>query len=121
METADHIYIYEVLDLMEKYGVAPNEVTYEILIMRYAPRLQIEPALQLLTEMSLRGLIPTLATITTIIMAAGKLGYPRLALDLAGSFEKNSHRRLDGEVWVECLISSAENLYVSVQAASILV
>ena len=97
---------------MRRFDILPNETTYEIIILRYTAAEAIELALQCLAEMSSLGLSPTLATATSVITTASKLGYPRLALDLAESFEGSSIRRLDGHVWVECLISSSDALYV---------
>lgn len=98
---------------MERYGIEPDAITYEILILRCTPKLQVEQALLYLGEMNALGLTPTLKTAQALVVSASRLGLPRLALDLAELFEQSSARRLDGEVWVECLISSAEALFVS--------
>ncbi|KZT10732.1 uncharacterized protein LAESUDRAFT_644337 [Laetiporus sulphureus 93-53] len=103
--------MWSVLETMRQFLVAPNETTYEIIILRYTQDDHIELALQNLAEMGARGLSPTLKTATTLIESAGRLGYPRLALELAEAFEATSVRRLDGDVWLECLLSSAEALY----------
>ena len=113
MDPVDRFQVYEVLDLMDQQGVAPNEMVYEILLTRRAVGMQIEDVLHVLTDMSARGITPTLKAASAYIKTAGLLGYPRLAIDLAHSFEQESNRRLPGEVWSDCLISAAENLFVS--------
>lgn len=103
----------EFLTAMEAYGIAPNEVTYEIIISRLANADRIEFALQYLSKLPPLGLSPTLNTATAIIQSAASIGFARLALDLAVSFEETSVRRLDGDVWVDLLASCAESSYVS--------
>ena len=70
-------------------------------------------ALQLLREMTTLGLAPELGTAKGVIILAANSRSPRLALDLARSFEDSSVRKLDAEVWMNCLIASAQELYVS--------
>ncbi|KAI0374145.1 hypothetical protein BV20DRAFT_962134 [Pilatotrama ljubarskyi] len=105
-------YLHEVLRTMEEWSIRPNEFTYEIMITRFAQADRLELALQYLAKMAPAGLSPTLKTATVIISAAAELGFSRLALDLAVAFEETSVRRLDGEVWVDLLVSCAESLYV---------
>lgn len=63
--------------------------------------------------MNILGLSPTLKTMQTLIRSAAKLGLPRLAVELAESFERTSVRRLEVSTWMECLVSAANALYVS--------
>lgn len=104
--------IWEILQLMDQSRVSPNESTYEPFVLHYAESDNLELALQYLSDMGQRGLSPTLKTAQGVIRSAGRLGFARLALDLAEGFEATSIRRLDVDVWVECLISCSEALYV---------
>ncbi|KAL6305233.1 hypothetical protein BKA93DRAFT_780560 [Sparassis latifolia] len=103
--------LWEVISMMERFDIRPNESTYEYIILQYAESGNLELALQYLSALGMRGLSPTLKTAQGIIRVAGSMGFPRLALDLAEAFEQTSVRRLDGEVWAECLESSSEALY----------
>jgi hypothetical protein len=69
-------------------------------------------AFKLLVEMEGRGLTPTLGTAEGVITLAAQRRMPRLALELAENFEASSVRRLGTNVWVSCLLSSSECLYV---------
>lgn len=97
---------------MKQFNITPNEITYEIIIFRYTESGNLELALQYLAEMGTRGLSPTLKTAGSIINTANRRGFPRLALDLADAFEQSSVRRLEGSVWMECLIASSDALFV---------
>ena len=98
---------------MREHGIHANEITYEILILRYTEMQQLELALQWLHQLTVDGFQPTLKTAQAIIRTAGMLGLPRLALDLAESFEDISVRTLEPSDWVDCLIACAETLWVS--------
>ncbi|KAI0769747.1 hypothetical protein BD413DRAFT_79128 [Trametes elegans] len=103
--------MYGVLHSMEEWGIQPNEITYEIIITRLAEAGRLEIALQYLAQLAPARLSPTLDTATAIVTAAAELGYARLALDLAVSFEAASVRRLEGKTWIDILASCAEALY----------
>lgn len=98
---------------MREHGIHANETTYEILVLRYAELQQLELALQLLHQLSADGFQPTLKTAQAVIRTAGMVGLPRLALDLAESFEDTSVRSLEPSDWVDCLIACAETFWVS--------
>lgn len=104
-------HMWDILESMRRFDISLNEQTYEIVILRYVEAGQIELALQQLSEMGKRSLSPTLKTARGLIMAASRSGYPRLALELAESFEQSSVRHLEGEVWVDLLISCSESFY----------
>ncbi|KAI0705061.1 hypothetical protein C8T65DRAFT_653096 [Cerioporus squamosus] len=97
--------------LMEEWSIRPNETTYEILITRFAETDRLELSLQFLSKIAPAGLSPSLQTASAVVKCAADLGFPRLALDLADAFESTSIRRLEGEVWVDVLVSCAEQLY----------
>ena len=99
--------------MMDEWSIAPNEITYELIITRFAENGRLELALQFLSQLGQAGLSPTLSTAASVIACAAELGHPRLALDLADAFEETSVRRLDGHVWVDILASCAQDLYVS--------
>lgn len=112
MRHLDSSHMWDTLESMGRFEISPNESTYELIILRYAEAGHVELALQFLSELGERGLSPTLKSAQSIILAACKMGFPRLALDLADAFEQTSVRRLDSGVWVNCLIACAESLYV---------
>ncbi|KAI0645578.1 hypothetical protein C8Q79DRAFT_965250 [Trametes meyenii] len=103
--------IPDILKTMERWSIRPNEITYEIIITRFTEAQRLELALEYLAKLAPAGLSPTLITASAIITTAASLGFSRLALDLAAAFEQTSVRRLDGEVWVDVLVSCAESLY----------
>jgi pentatricopeptide repeat protein len=105
--------MWEVVDKMVELGITPDTRTYTAIISRFVSNGNFELALQFLLEMNSRGLVPELKAAQGVILLATKLGFPRLALDLAVLFEEQSTRKLDPEVWMNCLIASAQELYVS--------
>jgi hypothetical protein len=107
---ADHM--WSILDRMQELRMPPNAQTFSLILERPLIGGNLELAVQYLGLMNTLGIVPELQTAQNIIILATTLGYPRLALDIASTFEDNSVRRLDNEVWVNCLISSAENLFV---------
>ncbi|KAH9839318.1 uncharacterized protein C8Q71DRAFT_704410 [Rhodofomes roseus] len=108
---AESLVLIKIINTMKDHGIRPNEVTYEILVMRYTSMLQLELALQCLAQIHAAGLSPTIKTARAVIQSASALGLPRLAVDLAESFEETSIRRLEADAWVDCLIASAEALW----------
>ena len=110
---AEHSLLFDVLKLMEEWSIKPNEMTYELIITRLSANGRLELGLQYLSQLGPAGLSPRLDTAAALITCAARLGYPRLALDLADAFERTSVRRLDNDVWVDILGSCAEALFVS--------
>jgi len=108
--------MWEAVDKMTELGIPPSTYTYSLIISRFLSNENLELALQFLFHMKARGLVPELKAAQGVILLAARLGYPRLALDLAASFEEGSVRKLDPEVWMNCLIASAQDLYVSVNS-----
>jgi pentatricopeptide repeat protein len=100
--------------MMHEAGVEHTEGTYALLIQRYLSDSNLEMAFKLLVEMENRGLTPTLQTAEGVITLAAQRRMPRLALELAENFEASSVRRLGMDIWVSCLLSSSECLYVGV-------
>jgi pentatricopeptide repeat protein len=98
--------------MMKDAGIEHNERTYAFLIRRYLDDSNLEMAFKLLVEMESRGLTPTLETAEGVITLAAQRRMPRLALELAENFEASAVRRLGTHVWVSCLLSSSECLYV---------
>lgn len=105
--------MWEVLAKMTELGITADTQTYSHIISRYTANENLEVALRYLYDGNSRGLAPQTRTTEDLIILAGRLGSPRLALDLAASFEASSVRKLDTSVWMHCLISSAQSLYVS--------
>ena len=59
---------------------------------------------------------PSRDTISRTVQACCDWGCPRLAADLVNEFEKKSKKggRVGTESWIDILISSADNHYVSI-------
>ncbi|CDO75675.1 hypothetical protein BN946_scf184941.g28 [Trametes cinnabarina] len=111
MDVKDQDELHEILRSMESWGIHPNELTYEIIITRLARSHRVELALQFLANMPRLGLSPTLSAASSVITAAADLGFARLALELALSFERMSIRRLEASTWVDVLVGCAEAVY----------
>lgn len=104
---------WHLLQLMQEFGVEPDVKIFDLVITRLVESNNLELALQFLALMSDRGLTPLVSSAERVVRTACRLQHPRLAMDLAQSFEASSVRRLGGDVWMDCLIASAETLYVS--------
>ncbi|KAJ6609859.1 hypothetical protein B0H10DRAFT_1812604 [Mycena sp. CBHHK59/15] len=100
-----------VLRKMEDLGVVPNATTYTLLITRFTADQNLEMALQFLHAMKVHNLLPEVAAAQAVITLAAKQGQPKLAVDLAVSFEKQTVRKVENSVWLACLHSSAAELY----------
>ena len=93
--------------------ILPDATSYEILIKHLTREENLEMALTILTEMEKRDLSPSTETAESVVLLAAKQANPRLALDLATSYEVVSVRPLSTAVWVHVLASCAEHLFVS--------
>ncbi|KAH9963831.1 hypothetical protein BC827DRAFT_1128532 [Russula dissimulans] len=109
---ARHDATWLALEMMQVAGIEHTESTYALLIQRYLDDSNLEMAFKFLVEMERRGLSPTLKTAEGVITLAAQRRMPRLALELAENFEASSVRRLSTHVWVSCLLSASESLYV---------
>lgn len=107
----DHMWY--ILSQMQDLKIPPNAQTLTLILEKPLMVGNLEEAVQFLGEMNLSGVVPELRPVQAIITLAAEFGHSRLALEIANMFEEASVRRLDNEVWVQCLISAAENLYVS--------
>ena len=105
--------MWEAIDKMAECNVPPTSHTYSFIISRYLHNGNFEVALQLLLDMEARGLVPQLKAAQDVILLAARLGYPKLSLELVKFFEEGSIRSLGPEVWISCLMASAQELYVS--------
>jgi pentatricopeptide repeat protein len=99
--------------------IAPNSSTFSYIIDRFTYDGNLEAALQYIYSMKARKLVPELHIVEAIVILAADIGYARLAIDLATWFEDISIRRLDQAVWVSCLRSSANSLYVSLRCETV--
>jgi pentatricopeptide repeat protein len=113
---ARHDATWLALEMMQVAGIEHTESTYALLIQRYLDDSNLEMAFKFLVEMERRGLSPTLKTAEGVITLAAQRRMPRLALELAENFEASSVRRLSTHVWVSCLLSASESLYVGIIA-----
>jgi len=111
---APHEATWSVLEVMRVAGIEHTEGTYAPLIQRYLDDSNLEMAFKFLVEMERRGLSPTLKTAEGVITLAAQRRMPRLALELAENYEASSVRRLGTHVWVSCLLSASESLYVGI-------
>ncbi|KAF8210173.1 hypothetical protein K438DRAFT_1571193 [Mycena galopus ATCC 62051] len=100
-----------ILTKLESMGVAPTTATYTLLITRFVAEENLEVALQYLHAMKARNLLPDVAAAQAVIVLAANQGFPRLAVDLAISFENQTVRKVENSVWLACLHSSAAELY----------
>jgi hypothetical protein len=105
---------------MTDLDISPNSATFSRLIESYLLTENLEMVLQLMIEQGYRNLVPELTTTQAIVKLTCMMGYPRLALDIANTFEKGSVRRFDYELWLNVLIASAEALYVSFTSCAFL-
>lgn len=106
--------MWEIVERMIELNITPNAQTFTLIMDRFIRAENLEMVVQYMGEMVNLGLVPELQTAHNIVILAAKLGHPRLAIEMANHFEDSSIRRLDNEVWLNCLIGSAEDLYVSV-------
>jgi pentatricopeptide repeat protein len=93
--------------------ITPDATSYEILIAHVTKEDNLEMALAILTEMEKRDLSPSTETAESIVNLAAGQRNPRLALDLATSYEAVSVRPLSTAVWAKVLASCAGFLFVS--------
>jgi len=105
-------YMWNVLDKMDQTGVTPNAATFTHIIRRFVNDGNLEMALQYLYTMQPHGLVPELTAAEHVITLAAQCNQPRLAIDLVSWFENISPQRLGPSVWMACLTSSAECMYV---------
>jgi hypothetical protein len=97
---------------MEERQITPNAATFSIIVRRFLDAGNLEMALQYLFATKKYKLVPEFMTAQSVISFAASSGHPRLAIDLISWFEKQSVRRFGSATWMNCLISSAEALYV---------
>lgn len=102
---------------MKELSIKPNAPIYTSLINAFVRDGNLEMSIQYLFAMKSQNIVPELSVVQAVIILAAENGYPRLALDLATYFENVSHRRLGDAVWVACLYSAAQSLYVSLYIA----
>ncbi|KAJ7262235.1 hypothetical protein B0H12DRAFT_1013042 [Mycena haematopus] len=100
-----------ILTRLEELGVTPNAATYALLITRFVAEQNLELALQYLHAMKARNLLPDVKVAQAVIILAANQGFPRLAIDIAVSFENETVRKVEDSVWLACLHSSAAELY----------
>ncbi|EDR11808.1 uncharacterized protein LACBIDRAFT_293043 [Laccaria bicolor S238N-H82] len=105
-------YMWNVLDKMDQTGVPPNAATCTHIIRRFVNDENLEMALQYLFTMQSHGLVPELTAAEHVITLAAQCNQPRLAIDLVNWFENISPQRVGPSVWMACLTSSAECMYV---------
>ncbi|THU95367.1 hypothetical protein K435DRAFT_779042 [Dendrothele bispora CBS 962.96] len=105
------VYLWPIVRKMESMSVKPNATTYRLIIHYFTSANNFECALRYLQKMKSEGIEPDFRTVQDIIQLAAQQGQPRLALDLATSYEKESVRRLEPEVWISCLLSAANCLW----------
>ncbi|KAJ6593845.1 hypothetical protein B0H19DRAFT_919621 [Mycena capillaripes] len=100
-----------ILTRMKVLRIAPNATTFTLLISRCVAEENLEVALQHFHAMKACNIVPDVGAAQAVIILAAKQGHPRLAVDLAISFENESVRKVEDSVWLACLHSSAAELY----------
>lgn len=108
--------MWTTIEEMRTLGIYPDAKTYALILERPFVNENVEMIIQYVAEMMQRGITPELDTAQRAIIIATNYNLPKLALELAHAFEHDSVRRLDIEVWMNCLICAAENLYVRLRA-----
>ena len=88
---------------------------YEVLAKQCSAPAHPDQLIFVVCEMLERNLQPSSSLIHSTIRACCEWAAPRLALELAEKIESDSRdgRRVDTSCWVDILISSAENQFVS--------
>ncbi|KAJ3749045.1 hypothetical protein DFH05DRAFT_1439569, partial [Lentinula detonsa] len=104
-------YLWPIIRAMEEMGVEPNAATYSLIISYFASAKNIEAALRYFHAMKRKGIEPELRTLQLIVQIAADSGHARLALDVLNAFESDSVRRLESDVWINCLTASASCLW----------
>ncbi|KAF8331089.1 uncharacterized protein EI90DRAFT_2921062 [Cantharellus anzutake] len=104
--------IHPVLQTMHSLGITLDAVSYHHIISHHANFLNIPMCLRVLEEMQNQGIVPKIETADIIVSAASKAKMPKLALDVALLFEKQSTRKLEGRTWMKVLIASADMFYI---------
>ncbi|KAJ3827970.1 hypothetical protein F5880DRAFT_1533489 [Lentinula raphanica] len=104
-------YLWPIVRAMEEMGVEPNAATYGLIINYCVGSKNIENALRYLNIMKSKGIEPELRTLQTIVEIAAESGHARLALDIVNSFESDSVRRLESDVWINCLTAASSCLW----------
>jgi pentatricopeptide repeat protein len=105
-------YLWPIIQTMENMGVEPNAATYGLIINYFIKSKNVENALRYLNIMKSKGIEPELRTLQLIVEIAAESGNARLALDLVHDFESDSVRRLDSDVWLNCLTAAVNCLWV---------
>ncbi|KAF8639169.1 hypothetical protein AX17_001656 [Amanita inopinata Kibby_2008] len=105
------LYIWKILDKMNELGIQPNPAIYTFIISHFAADKNLELALRYFCDMKSRELVPQLRAAQVIVKLAADLGYPRLAIDIATSYEQWAVKKLEHGAWLSCLASSAQECY----------
>ena len=110
--------MWETVERMKQLNFIPNAQTFSLIMERPLRSENLEMVVQYMGEMVALGLVPELQTAHDAIILASKRGHPRLAIEMANYFEDSSVRRLDNKVWLNLLIVSSEDLYVSISSTT---
>ncbi|EJU04290.1 hypothetical protein DACRYDRAFT_48637 [Dacryopinax primogenitus] len=101
-----------ILRQMTSAGIERNALSYQHLIQYHADNRNLEMCLQIVDEMSVQEIHPTIATVEAFINLAAQLNYARLALDFALNYEEKSARRIPATSWMKMLGSCAVLHYI---------
>ncbi|KAF5370798.1 hypothetical protein D9758_001864 [Tetrapyrgos nigripes] len=110
-QSKSSLYAWPILRRMESMSITPNATTYALIIQYFTSSNNLECALRYKQLMKSKGIDADFQTEHNIIQLAARQGHARLALDLATTYEDESLRRLEPEVWVTCLLSAASCLW----------
>ncbi|KAJ1304275.1 hypothetical protein OPQ81_005435 [Rhizoctonia solani] len=99
--------------MFEEHGCSWDTVTYQHILEALARRENLEMALQVLSEMPDKGIVPNVQCIQTVISLAAQMGMPQLAMELAINSEEIPGVVTD-QIRMEVLMSGAAELNANV-------
>ena len=98
---------------MKEYGIEPQASTYNLLLNQFIQGGNFELSLRIVKIAREKGFDIELGLANDLIHMCLNLDYPRLALEFGRAYEAEGIRKIEPRVWMRCLSSSAENLWVS--------
>jgi pentatricopeptide repeat protein len=98
--------------MVAENALTPDCKVYDQLIFRYFHDGQLEMCLRILSEMAKRGVIPQVSSVRMTVKLACNLGFAKLATDISRDFERQGVRKLETEIWVDCLTACADEYAV---------
>ncbi|KAF9481567.1 hypothetical protein BDN70DRAFT_876230 [Pholiota conissans] len=107
-----HISLWNAIDRMQEHGVKPTAPIYTAIINCLVREGNTETALQHILTMKAQNIVPELSAVQAVVSLLASQDLIRLAIEIATWYEAVSRRRMENQLWVECLTASAKNLYI---------